>query len=109
MSGGSLTIDSVRFELSGGRLEDVQIGGRSDIFQHPEIKRWRSQGGKIVSVSGEFRYDSRSFDFQVSYAQSSGIGRVKVEKKGRRTGDLEVREEGYELVYEAFEQHFVNG
>jgi len=108
MSNGNLTIDSVRFELSGGRLEDVRIGGRSDIFQHPEVQRWRDQDGKIVSISGEFRYDNRSFSFQVSYARSSGIGRVKVEKKGRRTGDLDVREEGYELVYQAFEKHFVD-
>lgn len=108
MTNGNLTIDSVRFMLSGGQLEDVAIGGRTDIFEHPEVRRWRDQGGKIVSISGEFRYDGRRFEFQVSYAPASGLGRVKVEKKGRRTGDLELREEGFELVYEVFETYFVD-
>lgn len=104
---GNLTIDSVRFSLSGGQLEDVAIGGRTDIFQHPEVKRWRNQGGKIVRVSGEFNYDGRRFDFQVSYAKSSGLGRVNVEKKGRRTGNLQIREEAFELVYDIFENYFI--
>lgn len=108
MTNGNLTIDSVRFLLSGGQLEDVAIGGRTDIFEHPEVRRWRSQGGKIVSISGEFRHDNRRFNFQVSYAPSSGIGRVNVEKKGRRTGDLDIREEGFQLIYEEFENFFVD-
>ena len=108
MSGSSLEIDSVRFEMSGGQLENVQIGGRTDIFNHPEVRRFRSEGGKIVSVSGQFRHDGRKFKFKASYAPSSGLGRVKVEKTGRRTGDLDIRQEGFDFVYEEFERHFIN-
>jgi len=107
MSNGNLEIDSVRFSISGGQLRDVQIDGRTDIFNHPEVARFRDQGGKIVSVSGEFRYDGRKFDFKISYAPSSGLGRVQVEKKGRRTGDLQIRQEGFDLVYEEFERYFI--
>jgi hypothetical protein len=104
----SLEIDSVRFEMSGGQLEDIQIGGRVDIFNHPEVKRFRKQGGKIVSVSGEFQHDGRKFKFKTSYAPSTGLGRVQVEKKGRRTGDLEVRQEGFDFIYEEFENYFID-
>lgn len=109
MSGSSLEVDAVRFMMSGGQLEDVEIGGRTDIFNHPEVQRFRSRGGKIVSISGKFRHDGRKFAFQASYSPSIGLGRVKVEKKGRRTGDLEVRQEGFDFVYEEFENYFVNG
>lgn len=108
MSNGKLTIDSVRFMMSGGQLENVQIGGRTDIFNHPEVVHFRDQGGKIVSISGDFRHDGRKFSFKTSYAPSSGIGHVKVEKKGRRTGDLEIRKEGFDLIYETFQEYFID-
>ena len=108
MPGGTLEIDSVRFMMSGGQLEKVQIGGRTDIFEHPDVSHFRSQGGKIVSVSGEFQHDGRKFKFKVSYAPTTGHGRVKVEKMGRRTGDLDIRQEGFDFVYEEFEDYFID-
>ncbi|WP_154019129.1 hypothetical protein, partial [Halococcus agarilyticus] len=71
--------------MSGGGLEDVEIGGREDIFTHPEVERFSDRGGKIVKITGEFVLDGRKFNFSVSYAPSTGLGRVMVEKKGRRT------------------------
>lgn len=108
MAGSSLEIDSVRFGMSGGQLKDVQIDGRVDIFDHPEVKRFRDQGGKIVSVSGQFQHDGRKFKFKISYTPSSGLGRIQVEKTGRRTGDLDIRQEGFDFVYEEFESFFID-
>jgi len=106
-----LTIDSVKVHLRTGDVDRVRLGGRTDIFNHPEVKRYTDElNGKISAIEGEFEYKNVGFDFQISYATEASVemGRVTVKKKGKATGDLELREEAFDFLREIYEEFFVD-
>ncbi|AHB67407.1 hypothetical protein HISP_00175 [Haloarcula hispanica N601] len=96
--------------MRGGDIEDLSVNGRTDIFNHEEVRRYTNEkDGKIIKIEGEFEYKSAKFDFSISYAKESAVdmGHISVRKKGQRTGDVGIREEAFEFLEELYNHHFI--
>lgn len=106
-----LIIDTVKISLRTGEIEEINVNGRTDIFEHDEVERYtEDKDGKIIKIGGEFEYGNNRFNFTVGYSKESGVdlGRISVKKQGRRTGDLGAREEAFEFLENIYDDYFVD-
>lgn len=105
-----IIIDLVKVDLRTSDIQRIKFDGRTGIFDHPEVIRYTDKkDGKIKHIEGRFKHKTRWFEFTINYATESGyeFGRVSVEKQGKSVGEIDLREEVYEIVYELFEDHFI--
>ncbi len=103
-----LRIKLIRIFIEGGELRDVNIEGREDIFDHPDVRHFlKNREGRIIYISGDFEFRGISFYFQAGYIMGEGLGRISVRKKGRRTGNLAIRNEAFDFLYEIYKEYFI--
>lgn len=102
-----LKITTVKIEIDEPELKDVEIDGRTDIFSHPEVQRFtENHDGRVVQIKGDMEYRGARFQFQAGYYPQ--MGRIKIEKKGRTTGDTQITREAYEFLYDIYREFFID-
>lgn len=106
MIGSRLKITTVNIAVHEQEIKSVEIGGRTDIFRHKDVRHFiENRDGRIVQLEGEMKFKDNYFDFQVGY--DDDFGRVKVRKKQEPTGNLQAVEEAFDFLDELFHDHFV--
>jgi hypothetical protein len=106
-----LIIDEVEVMVEGDNpIENVDIDGSDDIFEHPEVRRLvNEKDGKIRKIKGEMIYTRNTkFDFQAGFTSDQSFGRLKVSKKGQRTGDAQIVDDAFDFLYEIYEEYFID-
>lgn len=109
MTRDNIIIERVKIDVGGSEIKEVEIGSRGvDILNHPAVQRWlEDHPGEIVQVEGRMKYEDRWFNFLVGY-NNDGFGTIRVKKKGSLTGDVEIVEDAFFLLYQVFHAHFIN-
>ncbi|WP_435074917.1 hypothetical protein [Halorubrum sp. HHNYT27] len=102
-----LEIDLVNLLLDEANLKDVKIGGRTDIIENKEVRRFRDDhDSRIVRLEGEFLLDGKWYSFKSGYSDS--MGQVSVEKKGKIEEAPELVEKAFDFLFESYEDYFVD-
>jgi hypothetical protein len=103
----ALSIKTVKIKIDEEDLKDVEIDGRRDIFNHPEVERFITEkDAKIVQIKGRMTYGDTNFKFHAGYYDE--MGRVMVTKKGSKNGNLDVINESYSFLYDIFRDYFID-
>lgn len=106
MIGSRLKIREVKIEVDEKRLKRVEIGGRTNIFDHDQVRKVLDErDGRIVQIQGEMKFKDQGFYFQCGYTDK--FGKVQVTKKGQRNGNLMIVEEAFDFLEKLFMDHFV--
>ncbi|RLI81550.1 hypothetical protein DRP04_05830 [Archaeoglobales archaeon] len=101
-----LMIKEVRLALETGDLKKVDIDGRTDILNHPDVQHFiNNRNGRIIGVGGEMNYRGVSFEFSVGYTVD-GFGRMRIKKKGEKTGDVDINQEAFDFLYRVYKAFF---
>ena len=107
MLGSRLKIKTVKIEVDEHQIKSVQIGGRTNIFDHEDVRMFtEDRDGRLVSIKGEMKYKGQDFYFQCGYDDK--FGRLTVEKKGKRNGNLAIVEEAYDFLDQIYREHFID-
>ncbi|WP_256402411.1 hypothetical protein [Halorubrum salinum] len=102
-----LEIDLVNLLLDEANLKDVKIGGRTDIMENDEVRRFRDEhDSRIVRLEGEFLLDGKWYSFKSGYTDS--MGQVSVEKKGKVEERPDLVQEAFDFLFESYEDYFVD-
>lgn len=102
-----LEIDLVEILLDESELKDIKIGGRTDIINNDEVKRFlEDHDSRIVRLEGRFWLLGDWFSFTTGY--SDGMGSVSVEKKGKADENPEKVEDAFAFIFDSFYPHFVD-
>lgn len=106
MIGRRLKIKKVKIEVDGQNIKGVKIDGRSNIFDHEDVRMFiEDRDGRLVFLEGEMKYKGQDFYFQCGYDKK--FGRLSVEKKGKRSGNLAILNEAYEFLNDIYRDHFI--
>lgn len=101
-----LNVDKVKIKLTDGELKTADLEGYQDIFENEEVRRLtKNKRGRINHLKGDFTYNETDFDFHVGYTEK--LGRVRIQKKGRPEGEVELLEEVFDFLYEYYNEHFI--
>lgn len=106
-----LIIDEVAVMVEGQNpIKTVDIDGSDDIFNHQEVRRLvDDKNGKIRKIKGEMLYKrGTKFDFQAGFTSDQNFGRLKVSKKGQRTGNDQIVEDAYDFLFEIYKDYFID-
>lgn len=102
-----LEVDLVNLLLDEANLEDIKIGGRTDILDHEEVQRFREEhDSRIVRLEGEFLHNDDWYAFKTGYADD--MGQVSVKKKGYVEEKPELVKDAFELLFEYYDDHFID-
>ena len=102
-----LEVDLVEMLVDESELEDVRIGGRTDIIDNPAVEEFRDDhDARVVRLEGQFRLNGRYFNFTAGY--TDGMGQVTVKKQGRVEERPELVEEAFDFLYESYGRYFVD-
>jgi hypothetical protein len=102
-----LEIDLVNLLLDDADLKDVKIGGRTDIIENDEVKRFREEhDSRIVRLEGEFLLNEKWYSFTAGYTDN--MGQVSVKKNGKAEEKPELVEEAFDLLFQSYEDYFIN-
>jgi hypothetical protein len=101
-----LKITEVILMLETGDLKRAVLDGRTDILSHPDVQYFiDKRNGRIVAVGGEMVYKGVTFEFSIGYT-NEGFGKVRIRKKGERTGDLDINQEAFDFLYKIYKNFF---
>lgn len=102
-----LEVDLVEMLVDESELQDVRIGGRTDIIDNPTVEEFREEhDARVVRLEGQFRLDGKYYDFTSGY--TDGMGQVTVRKQGRVEERPELVKEAFDFVYETYDRYFVD-
>jgi hypothetical protein len=102
-----LEVDLVEMLVDGAELEDIRIGGRTNIIGNSTVEELREgHDARVVRLEGQFRLDGTYYNFITGY--SDGMGTVSVKKQGRVEEQPELVREAFEFVYDSYDPCFVN-
>jgi len=102
-----LEVDLVELLIDESELEDVQLGGRTNIIDNETVEEFReNHDSRVVKIEGQFRLNGTYYDFTSGY--TDGMGQVSVKKKGRVEERPELVEEAFDFFYESYHQFFVD-
>lgn len=102
----NINVDLVQLTLDESDLQEVTIGG-TDIMENEEVQRFQDDhDSRIVMLDGQLRYSEHWFDFKVGYTE--GMGRIRLEKKGRAEERPELVEQAFEFVIDIYRDHFMD-
>ena len=103
-----LKIKGIKIFIEDGDIKNVNLGGREDIFEHPDVKHFlEKRDGKVIQISGDFQLNGRIFDFKVGYSMKDGLGTIIVRKKGQKTGDLTIIKDAFNFLYSLYNIYFI--
>lgn len=101
-----LEVDLINMLLDESELKDIKIGGRTDIMENEEVRRFRREhDSRIVRMEGEFNLENNWFEFKVGYTE--GMGYISVEKKGRVEERPELVTDAFDFLYEVYHEYFI--
>jgi len=107
MIGSRLKIKKVKIEVDEQQIKSVKIGGRTNIFDHPDVRMFtEDRDGRLVYIEGEMKYKDQGFFFQCGYDDK--FGRLSIEKKGKRNGNINIKNEAYDFLDEIYREHFID-
>jgi len=102
-----LEIDLVEMLLDESELQDVRIGGRTNIIDNPAVEEFREEhDARVVRLEGQFRLDGKYYNFTSGY--TDGMGQVTVKKQGRIEERPDLVEEAFDFVYDTYGRYFVD-
>jgi len=103
----ALEIDLVEMLVDEAELEDIRIGGRTDIIGNPTVQDIREDhDARVVRLEGQFRLDQKYYNFITGY--TDGMGSVSVKKQGRVEEKPELVEEAFDFIYDSYDEYFVD-
>ncbi|WP_323190437.1 hypothetical protein [Halostella sp. PRR32] len=103
----ALEIDLVEMLVDEAELEDIRIGGRTNIIGNPTVKELREDhDARVVRLEGQFRLDETYYNFITG--STDGMGQVSVKKQGRVEERPEIVEEAFDFIYDSYDQQFVD-
>lgn len=106
-TGSVLEVDLVEMLVDEAELEDIRIGGRTDIIGNPAVEDLlEDHDARVVRLEGQFRLDGTYYNFTTGYTDD--MGQVSVEKQGRVEERPELAEEAFEFIYESYDRYFVD-
>lgn len=102
-----LEVDLVEMLVDESELEDVRIGGRTNIIDNPTVEEFQDDhDARVVRLEGQFRLNEKYFNFTAGY--TDGMGQVTVKKQGRVEERPDLVEEAFDFLYESYGPHFVD-
>jgi len=102
-----LEIDLVEMLVDEAELEDIRIGGRTDIIGNPTVQDLREDhDARVVRLEGQFRLDGTYYNFTTGY--TDGMGQVSATKQGRVEERPELVEEAFDFIYSSYDPYFVD-
>ena len=102
-----LKIKEVSLMLESGDIKKVDLDGRTDILNHEDVRHFiQKRDGRITGVGGEMIYRNTPFEFNVGYT-TDGFGKIRIRKKGERTGNPEITQEAFDFLYEIYKEFFL--
>jgi len=103
----ALEIDLVEMLVDEAELEDIRIGGRTDIIGNPTVQNLREgHDARVVRLEGQFRLNGTYYNFITGY--TDGMGKVSVKKQGRVEERPELVNEAFDFLYTSYDRYFVD-
>lgn len=101
-----IEVDMVKMLVDDIDLEDVRIGGRTDILKHPQVKEVRENyDSRIVRFEGNFELDNVWYDLKAG--ETDGMGQVSVRKQGSVEERPELVDKAFDFLYNYYEKYFI--
>lgn len=102
-----LEVDLVEMLVDEAELEDIRIGGRTDIIGNDTVEELReNHDARVVRLEGQFRLDGTYYNFITGYTDD--MGNVSVKKQGTIEERPELVEDAFDFVYQSYDPYFVN-
>jgi hypothetical protein len=103
----ALEVDLVEMLVDGAELEDIRIGGRTDIIGNDTVEKFReNHDARVVRLEGQFRLDGTYYNFTTGY--TDGMGQVSVTKQGRVEERPDLVNRAFDFIYKSYDPYFVD-
>ncbi|WP_135304127.1 hypothetical protein [Haloarcula amylovorans] len=103
----ALEIDLVEMLVDEAELEDIRIGGRTDIIGNPTVEDLQEDhDARVVRLEGQFRLDRTYYNFIAGYTDD--MGQISVKKQGRVEERPELVKDAFDYIYDTYHGYFVD-